>query len=687
MAQSSSLQRSHSSDFFIAFGIVVMLAMMLFPMPIFFVDLFVAFNMLISFVILLVTIYIEEPVAFSTFPSFLVIMTMFRVALGILITRSILLNANAGNIINAFGSFVVGGNYVVGIVIFIVLVAVQFIVITSGSQRVAEVAARFTLDAMPGKQMSIDADLNAGLINEAEAKAKRESIAAEADFYGAMDGSTKFIRGDSIASIIMIVVNIVAGFVVGVVQMKMSLVQALQTYILLTIGMGIALQIPSLLISASTGIIVTRAASESNLGQQVYGQIFSSPRVIAIAATISLSMALVPGIPKIPFVLLSAVVGFFAYNMAQENKEKEVAASKKDSTEKKEAPTSPESIMPLLSFDPLELEIGYALIPMVDVEQGGDLLESITAIRKQTAMELGIIVPPIRIRDNMNVSPNSYVIKLQGIEISRAEVMVGRFLAMNPGTAKEKIQGYDTTEPTFGLPATWIGEKDRNKAIALGYTVVDASAVVTTHITETIKGHASDLLGRQEVSALIDNIKESYSTVIEELIPKVMAIGDVQKVLHKLLSERISIRNFIKILETLADTAVKTKDYDVLTEHVRQALSKQITLQYVEDSGAIYAITLDPMIEQQMADSLQYTEQGTITSLDPEYLQRLFVKVNEQCSRMTDQGYQPIVIVSSFVRPHFKRMIEKTIPSLVVLSYGEITPETEIRVTGMVEMK
>lgn len=687
MAQSPAVEKERSSDFLIALSIVAMLGMMLFPVPTFVVDMFVAFNICISLVTLLVTLYVEEPTKFSIFPSFLVVMTMFRVALGILITRSILINADAGNIIQAFGSFVVGGNYVVGIVIFIVLVVVQFIVITSGSQRVAEVAARFTLDAMPGKQMSIDADLNAGLLTEAEAREKRISIAKEADFYGAMDGSTKFIRGDAIAAIIITIVNIIAGFVVGIIQLNMSLVQALQVYILLTIGSGITLQIPSLLVSVSTGIIVTRGASDVNLGRDVVSQLFSSPKVVGITAIICFSMALIPGLPKIPFILLSSVIGFMAYNMSQDQAEKAREAEERAAAPtEKEAATSPESIMPLLHFDSLELEIGYALIPLVDPEQGGDLLDSITSIRKQTAMELGIIVPPIRIRDNMNISPNSYVIKLHGIEITMGELMVGRFLAMNPGTATEKIQGYDTVEPTFGLPATWISEKDKNRAIALGYTVVDASAVVTTHITETIKANASELIGRQEVQALVENVKENYPAVIEELIPKLLTIGEVQKVLHKLLREKVSIRNLLIILETLADYAMRTKDTDTLTEYVRQALSKQISKQYSADN-VLHTITMDPVIEQNIAESIQYTEQGAITALAPEYLQRLFGEVGGQAERMVAQGFTPIVTVSSIVRPHFKKMIEKTIPSLVILAYNEIVPEVEIRSSGMVEMR
>lgn len=687
MAQTVAATNERGSDFLIAISIVIILGMMLFPVPTFVVDIMVAFNITISLITLLVTLYIVEPVQFSIFPSYLVIMTMFRVALGIMITRAILINASAGNIIQAFGNFVVGGNYVVGIVIFIVLIVVQFIVITSGAQRVAEVAARFTLDAMPGKQMSIDADLNAGLINEAEARAKRESISAEADFYGAMDGSTKFLRGDSISSIIIIVVNIIAGFIIGVVQLKMQLVQALQVYTLLTIGAGITLQIPALLVSVSTGIIVTRAASASNLGKQIVSQVFSSPRVIMIAAGVSLCMALVPGIPKIPFIGLAAVIGYFSYLMSENEKVQTVKKKKDEERDKKAATGTPESVMPLLHFDPVELEIGYALIPLVDPEQGGDLLESITSIRKQTALEMGIIVPPIRIRDNMNLPPNKYVIKMHGVEVSSGELVVGRFLAMNPGTAREKVQGYDTVEPTFGLPATWVSGQDRNRAIALGYTVVDTTAVVTTHITETIKNNAGELLGRQEVQALIENVKENYPAVVEELIPKVLTYGEVQKVLHRLLAERVSIRNMLIILETLADYGAKVKDPDVLTEYVRQALKKQISKQYADDGKAIHVVTLDPTIEQNIADSIQYTDQGSFTALSPDYLQKLFSNVANLSEQMVQRGYQPIIICSSIVRPHFKKMIDKTIPNLVVLAYTEIISEIEIRAIGMVELK
>lgn len=687
MAEAVSANNERGSDMLVALSIVVILGMMLFPVPTFIVDVMVAFNITISLITLLVTLYVTEPVQFSIFPSFLVVLTMFRVALGILITRAILINASAGNIIQAFGNFVVGGNYVVGIVIFIVLIVVQFIVITSGAQRVAEVAARFTLDAMPGKQMSIDADLNAGLINESEARAKRLAIAAEADFYGAMDGSTKFLRGDSIASIIIIVVNIIAGFIIGVFQLKMQLVQALQVYTLLTIGAGITLQIPSLLVSVSTGIIVTRAASASNLGKQIVAQVFSSPRVIMIAAGVSIFLAFIPGIPKIPFIGLGAAIAYLGYVMGEQERKKDFLRQKEEAREKKVATAAPESVMPLLHFDPIELEIGYALIPLVDPEQGGDLLESITSIRKQTALEMGIIVPPIRIRDNMNLPPNKYVIKMHGVEISTGELMVGRFLAMNPGTAREKVSGYDTVEPTFGLPATWVSAQDKNRALALGYTVVDTTAVVTTHITETIKNNASELLGRQEVQALIENIKESYPTVVEELIPKILTYGEVQKVLHRLLSERISIRNLLIVLETLADYGPKIKDPEVLTEYARQSLRKQISKQFADDGKVVHVMTLDPVIEQNIAESIQYTDQGAFTALAPEYLQRLFNNVAQQAEQMVQRGYQPIVICSSIVRPHFKKMIDKTIPNLVVLAYTEIVPEIEIRAIGMVELR
>lgn len=676
--------RGFSNDIYLVAGVAGVLIMLLVPLPSFIIDLLVAWNFTLAVVVLLVTMYIHEAQNFSVFPTFLLIVTLLRLALGILLTRSLLLTASAGNIVKTFGEFVVGGNYVVGIIIFLVLVLIQFMVITGGAQRVAEVAARFTLDAMPGKQMSIDADLNAGLIDEVTAKQKRADIAKEADFYGSMDGATKFIRGDAIAAIIIIIVNIIGGFVVGVAQLGMTMIQALQTYILLTVGAGIALQVPALLISSSTGIIVTKASSESSLGVDISKQLFSQSRVMYISAGLSFVAAFIPRIPWLPFLVMSIFFSYLGYNIKKAEKKKEVQATNKEKSEKKDTP-SPEKIVPSSKIDVMEMEIGYAIIPLVNPKQGGKLLESITKLRKKIASELGIIVPPIRIRDNISLKPNQYIIKIMGSDISVGDIIVDRFLAMNPGNVKEKIMGFETKEPTFGLPAIWINENDKDRAQVAGYTVVDAQSVMVTHLTEIIKNNAVELLGRQEVKILTDNVKEQYPAVIEELIPGQMNLGEVQKVLHNLLEERIPIRNLLTILESLADHSKSNKNIDSLTSYCRQALSRVITKLYQTSDGSVATITLDPVLEQQIADSIQYTDQGAYSSLQPMYIKSIFQNILTETENMVGLGYQPIVICSSSVRPHFRRLTVRSFPNLIVLSYNEILPTVEIKAIGVIK--
>ncbi len=678
-----------SSTFGMAIAVMVLLVMILLPLPKILLDLLVIVNISLSVLTILVTMYTQEPLQFSVFPSYLLVITVFRLALGVALSRAILLNADAGGLVTAFGAVVVGGNYVVGVVIFLVLIIVQFVVITGGAQRVAEVAARFTLDAMPGKQMAIDADLNAGLLTEVQAREKRQAVAHEADFYGSMDGATKFIRGDAISSIIITIVNILGGFIIGVAQQGMTLLQALQTYTLLTVGSGIALQVPALLISSATGIIVTRSTSESSLGSEIAKQLFVNFKAVYSVAAFSGLLLLVPGVPKTPMIMITALFIYLGYikSVAERTaatKKVQAEAAQKES--EKGTPAAPEKIVPTIHFDAMEIEIGYGLIPVVDPKQGGDLLESITNLRKKIASEMGIVVPPIRIRDNMSLKPNTYIVKIRGSEVARSEIMVGRFLAMDPGNVTERISGFETREPTFGLPALWISPSDKERASVAGYTVVDPTSVIITHLTEIIYTHAHELLGRQEVKLLIDNVKEKYPAVVEDVIPAILSLAMIQKTLQNLLKERVPIRNLVTILECLADHGQTTKDLDSLTGYVRQKLSRLITKMYQTPKGIVAAVTLDPALEQKIADSLQYTDQGAYTSLSPVYIQKMFVGLAEEIEKMSNLGYQPIVLCSSSVRPHFKRLTERSFSTLVVLAYNEILPDVEIQAIGMVKL-
>jgi len=674
------------NDLYMIMGVLVILIMLLVPLPPMIIDMFVAFNFTLSVLILLVTLYSRGAVQFTVFPTFLLVITLFRLALGILLTRALLLAANAGNIVQTFGQFVVGGNYVVGIIIFIVLVIIQFVVITGGAQRVAEVAARFTLDAMPGKQMAIDADLNAGLIDEATARQRRLEVSKEADFYGAMDGATKFIRGDAIAAIIIIIVNILGGFVIGIMQLGMSLMQALQVYTLLTVGAGLVLQVPALLISSATGIIVTKATSDKSLAEDISKQLFSYQRVLYVSSFLSAAAAFIPGMPKIQFIILMLVFAYLGYNLDSVKKKEEETIIQETVEKEKSTVQAPEKIIPTIQSDTMEMEIGYGVIPLVDPKQGGALLDNITSMRKKMASELGIVVPPIRIRDNISLKPNNYLVKVKGAEVAKGEIMIDRFLAMNPGDVSERVSGFDTVEPTFGLPAVWITSADKDRAQVAGYTVVDPSSVIITHITEVIREHAADLLGRQEVKLLIENIKKHYPAVVEELTPALMGLGDIQKVLHNLLKERVPIRNLVTILETLADNIKSNKNIDSLTTYCRQGLARIITKTYQTPKGIIAAITLDPALEQRIADSIQYAEQGAFTSLDPVFIQKMFELISVEMEKMTSQGYQPLILCSSSVRPHFKKLTARSFPNLIVLAYNEVVADVEIQALALVRM-
>ncbi len=670
--------------------VVGILSVMIMPMPALMLDMLLALNITIAIVILLVGLYIIKPLDLSAFPSILLIVTLFRLSLNVASTRIILLHGSegvtsAGKVISAFGSFVVGGNYLVGVIVFLILVVINFMVITKGAGRIAEVAARFTLDAMPGKQMSIDADLNAGIIDEQEARERRTSLSREAEYYGAMDGANKFVRGDAIAGIIITLVNIAGGLAIGVFQNGMSFAKAAENYTLLTVGDGLVSQVPALIVSTAAGIIVTRAGSESNLGRDVAYQIFKQPRAIAIASVVLCVLGLVPGFPALPFLLLSLLTGAAAYIVFQRNKDVE---KEEEAGEALEAiDVQPERVLPLPPVDILGLEVGYGLISLVDVEQNGEILDRIKSIRRQIVEELGIVVPSIHIQDNMQLKPGEYRIKLKGNEIAGGELMIKHYLAMNPGGITEEINGIETKEPTFGLPATWIRAEGKERAVSLGYTVVDAGTVLTTHLSDVIRRNAHELIGRQEVQQLLDTIKESHPKVVEELVPNLMGLGGILKVLQNLLAERIPVRDFLTILETLADWAPVVKDVGMLTEYVRESLARTITKIYQTDEGDIPVITLDPLIEKELADAVQQTEQGSFVSMDPGIVQRIMHSLSETLEVFAGSNYQPVVLCSARIRSHFKKLVDRFIPDLAVLSFNDILSNVQIRSLGTVGLE
>ena len=673
------------SDIVVGLGIITIIVMMIIPLPTFLLDLLLSLNITFALIIIMVAVYNIEPLDISVFPSLLLITTLFRLALNVSSTRLILLDGYAGEVIMAFGNFVVGGNAVVGFIIFVILIIIQFLVITKGSERVAEVAARFTLDAMPGKQMSIDADLNSGAITDAQAHQRRKNIQREADFYGAMDGASKFVKGDAIAAIIIIVINIVGGFIIGMVQRDLGALEALQAYTLLTVGEGLVNQIPALLISTATGIVVTRAASEANLGHDMADQLFNNPRVFFIVSGVLALMGLVPGLPTVPFLSLAAIVFLIGYILSSTEKHKAESQITNQEEQEKEEVRKPENIVSLLQIDTMELEIGYSLIPMVDVSQGGDLLDRVVMIRRQCAIELGLIVPTIRIRDNIQLKPNIYVIKLKGIEIAKGELLLDHYLAMNPGTVFEEIIGIETIEPAFGLPALWIQEAKREDAELAGYTVVDPVSVLATHLTEVIKSHASEVLGRQEVQTLVDAVKQTNSAVVDDVTPNLLSIGDIQKVLANLLRERVSIRDMVTILETLADYAQLTKDTEILTEYVRHALARQISKQYAQNN-TLTCLTVDLQLENKITGAVQRTESGSYVALEPDVLQAMMASITKEIPKITNLGYQPIILTNPAVRTYFHKLIERSAPNLIVLSYAELEPKIEVQALGMVRL-
>lgn len=672
-------------ELIITCGIIGIILMMIVPIPVLLIDFLLIINITLAITILLVAMNTKSALDFSIFPAILLVTTIFRLALSISTTRSILSTGDGGEVIATFGQWVGGGEVVIGFVVFLILVVVQFIVITKGSERVAEVAARFTLDAMPGKQMSIDADLNSGIINEQEARERRSSIEREADFYGAMDGASKFIKGDAIATIIMMIINLLGGFIIGMVSMGLTFPEALQKFTILTIGDGLVAQIPALLISTAAGLIVTRSASDGNLSQDITSQLFRYPKLLYVAAGTIALLGLTPiGIGRTwPFAIALAIG---AYLISQSQVKKAVQDELLVEEQQIEEVRSPESVISLLQVDPIEFEFGYGLIPLADTQQGGDLLDRIIMIRRQCALELGLVVPVIRIRDNIQLKPNEYVIKIKGNTVARGELLLNHYLAMSPGFDDDSVQGIETTEPAFGLPAIWIDEATKERAELSGYTVVDPPSVVATHLTEIVKRHAHELLGRQEAKALIENVKQTYPALVDDLIPNILSVGDIQKVLIKLLQEKVSIRDLVTIFETLADYGQYTKDPDILTEYVRQGLSRQITQQYTPTGQSLRVITLGAQLEKKIIDSVQQNDQGSYVSLDPVSSQQIFQRLSEQVNRLLQSGQQPIVLTSPTIRMYLRQIVSRTMQDIPILSYSELEPNIEVQSVGVVNL-
>jgi len=674
------------SDLYVAFGVIMIIVMMIIPMQDWILSLLIVLNITVSLIILLVSMYNLEPLQFSIFPSLLLIMTLFRLALNVSSTRLILLHGYAGEVIAQFGNFVVGGNPVVGLIVFLILIVIQFIVITKGSERVAEVAARFTLDAMPGKQMAIDADLNAGLISDAEARDRRINIQREADFYGAMDGASKFVKGDAIAGIIITLINIIGGIIIGTFQLKMgSIAEVAQTFTLLTVGDGLVSQIPALLLSTATGITVTRAASDANLGQDLTKQIFAHPKVLSITAIVLTGLGLVPSLPTFPFLTIAICCGLLAYVMQKTVKDTYEQQAQEEETKEVEEIKKPENVFNLLNIDTLELELGYALIPLVDNSQGGDLLDRVVLIRRQIALELGLVIPPVRIRDNMQLEPNKYVMKLKGVPLADGELLLDHFLAMNPGDAPP-ISGIETYEPAFRLPATWISEELKEEAEVSGYTVVDPPSVLATHLTEFIKNHAAEILTRQDLQTLLDHVKKDYPAVVDGVIPQALSLSEVHKVIANLLREKVPIRDMVTILEAIGDYSSITKDIDILTEYVRQALGRQLANLYVNEDGKISVITISPQVEQLIRDNVQETEQGNYLTMDPQKAQQIINSLNNTLEQVVLMGTQTVILCPPVIRLYFRKLIERNYPNIPVLSYNEIPANIEVEAVGTVNI-
>ncbi|WP_147535384.1 flagellar biosynthesis protein FlhA [Bacillus marasmi] len=673
-------------DMAVPIVVILIVAMMIIPLPTLLLDFLLIFNISLSIMILLVSMNTKEALDFSIFPTALLLATLFRLALNVSTTRSILSKADGGAVIETFGSFVIGGNAVIGFVVFLILVIIQFIVITKGSERVAEVTARFTLDAMPGKQMSIDADMNAGLISEHDARERRKKIEQEADFYGAMDGASKFVKGDAIAGIVILLINIIGGFAIGMAIHGMGFQEALSTFTLLSVGDGLVSQVPALLISTATGITVTRAASDGDLGTDILQQIFSYPKQLYMVAGTILALGVFTPIGLLLTLPVAGIMAYAAYKMQQNMKKEEARLEQAEIQETEEDIRSPETVINLLQLDTLELEIGYGLIPLADTKQGGDILDRIVMIRRQFAIELGLVIPTIRIRDNLQLQPNEYVLKFRGSKIATGEVYLDHYLAMNQGPSSDDIDGIKVIEPAFGIPAIWVNMEEKQKAELLGYMIVDPPSVIATHLTEVLKRYAHQLLRREETKELVDNLKETHPALVEELVPNLMTIGEIQKVLQNLLREQISIRDLAAIFETLADYSVYTKDPRVLTEYVRQSLTRQITEQYTEN-GIIQVLTAGATLEKGISDSIQQSEAGGYyLAMDPQLSRKITEVLKTHIEQIINAGGQPIFLTSPQIRMYLKQLVDKIMPVVPVLAYTELEPDTEIQSIGVVNI-
>ncbi|WP_010093405.1 flagellar biosynthesis protein FlhA [Ornithinibacillus scapharcae] len=673
-------------DLSVLIGVILVIVMLVIPLPGWLLSVLILINIVLALIVLLVSMNTQEPLQFSVFPTLILLLTLFRLALNVSTTRSILSEADAGGVVETFGSFVIGNNPLVGFVVFIILVLINFLVITKGSERVSEVAARFSLDAMPGKQMSIDADLNAGLISEQEARDRRKKVENEADFHGSMDGASKFVKGDAIAGIIIVLINIIFGLIIGLTQMGFSFGEAIDTYMRLTVGDGLVSQIPALLTSTATGIVVTRSsATGNNLGSDVTAQLLQYPKLLFIAAGTIFLLGFTP-INFFLTTIIAGVIAIGAYYMQQKQKEPVIRDEEEEVQEEGSAMKTQENVVNLLSMDPIEFEFGYALIPLVDAKQGGDLLDRVIMIRRQLAIELGIVIPVVRIRDNIQLNPNEYRLRIKGNEVATGEILLDHYLAMTPDIDNDLIDGIETREPAFGLPAKWISEENKDEAELSGYTVVDPPSVVSTHITEIIKRHAHTLLGRQETKELVDHLKENYPILVEEVTPDPLSIGDIQKVLAKLLRENVSIRNLPIIFETLADFSKLTNDPELLGEYVRQALSAQLTKQYANPDNSMKVITVSGRVEKKIAESIQTTEHGNYLALDPDTQQEIVKAINEEVEKLALQEENPIVLCSPAIRMYLKQLLDRFLPHVVVLSYNELEPTVQVQSVGVVNV-
>lgn len=672
-----------NTDILLAGGLILILALMLIPLPAMILDLLLTISITFAILILIVSLYVQSPLEISIFPGMLLVLTLFRLALNISSTRLILLEGYAGHVIDAFGNFVVGGNYVVGFIIFFILVIIQFVVIVKGSGRISEVAARFTLDAMPGKQMAIDADLNTGLITEAEARSRREAISREAEFYGAMDGASKFVKGDAVAGLMINGINILGGFIIGVAQRGMSFTDALQNYTILTIGDGLVSQVPALMISTAAGLVVTKSASGVAMDIQMKTQLFSNPRVLGTVSGAVFLFGLVPGMPMIPFALISVILGASTYMINKKKNEPQVIETPEEIvSEPKE-----EKVEQYLQVDPIEVEIGYGLISLVDENQGGNLFQKISSTRKYIALEYGVLIPPVRVRDNLQLNPNEYLIKIKGIIVSAYEIYTDRFLAMNPGSITEALNGIPTNDPAFGMSGFWISQQEKDRAELLGYTVVDAISVLSTHLQETLKKHFDKILSRQAVKQLLENLKKEYPAVIDDINPDVLPMGTIQKVLQSLLKEFVPIKDLVQILEALIDYSKVTKNIDVLVEYVRHSIGDTIAAIYRDPNGIIHAMALGGTLENFVTRALQNQKEAVQTlGLTPKMLNELNISLKNNLQNFRMLGYMPVIITSATIRPYFYRLINSSFPEVAVLSYTELPSDVEVEFIGKIEV-